>query len=252
MSGLKIDIDAAGIASQFKELALEVEQDIRKGVANLAAVTHAYVAEQASAELKTSRKTLIDNLGFEEVTDGIWVVSIDEKAFWLEEGIEPGHDMKPDLLKNNTKTSAKGHHYKSIPFDQGKAPSQLSPPGQYLLSLLKRRLKEAKIPFKKIEKNPDGSPRLGKLHSKNFDSPIPSRRGNTPALHGVTVYQTMTKTGNVRRDIMTFRTVSDGPASEGKWIHPGLKPKHYLERAMEWGVRQWEEQILPEILKKYE
>ena len=57
MSNLKIKIDTAAIAAQFKELALEVEQDLQKGVANLAAITHAKVAEMAGEELKTSRKT---------------------------------------------------------------------------------------------------------------------------------------------------------------------------------------------------
>lgn len=251
MSGLKINIDAASLAKQFKELAAEVEQDIRKGVQNLAAITHAKVAEMANAELKTSRKEFTDALGFEEIADGVWVVSVDQSGLWIEEGIEPGHDMKPDLLKNATKTSKEGNSYRSIPFEHSKAPSQLTQSSQNIVNLLKSELKKEKIPFKKIEKNSDGSPRIGKLHSKNFDSPIPGK-GNTPALKGVSIYQTKTKTGSIRRDILTFRTVSEGPRSAGKWIHPGKEPRHFLERAEEWALKTWEMDILPEILSKYD
>lgn len=250
MSGLNIKIDAAGIAAQFKELALEVEQDLQKGVANLAAITHAKVAEMANSELKTSRKTLTDNLGFEQISPGVWVVSIDEKAMWIEEGIDSNHDMKPDLLKNATKVSKDGHRYRSIPFDHSAPPSQLTPTANHIVGMLKESLKKEKIPFKKIERNEDGTPKLGRIHSKNFGGPIPGK-GNTPVLQGVNIYQSITKSGNVRRDILTFRTVSDGPGSQGKWIHPGKEPKHFLERAEEWAMKTWEDQILPEILAKY-
>jgi hypothetical protein len=67
----------------------------------------------------------------------------------------------------------------------------------------------------------------------------------------VSIYQSVTATGNVRRDILTFRTVSEGPASQGKWIHPGLPPKHFLDRASEWAIKEWENNILPAVLEKY-
>lgn len=247
---LKIKIDAASIAAQFKELKVEVEQDINKGVANLAAITHAKVAEMAGNELKTTHKTLTDNLGFEEVTPGVWVVSIAEDALWIEEGIEANKDMKPDLLKNATKTSASGFKYRSIPFDHGAPPSQLTNSAQNIVNKLRSELKKQGVPFKKIELNANGSPRTGKLHSLDIDSEVPGK-GNTPALKGVSIYQTVTKTGNVRRDILTFRTVSGGPASAGKWIHPGYTAKKFLDRAAEWATKEWEDKILPEILGKY-
>jgi hypothetical protein len=248
---LKINIDVAKIAAEFKELALEVEQDLNKAVSNLASMTHAKVAEMASEELHSTLKTLQDNLGFEEIAPGIWVVSIDQKALFLEEGIQAEKDMKPDLLKNATNTSKAGHKYRAIPFDHGKAPSQMTPYAQHLVAHIKSKLKKEKIPFKKIEKNKDGSPRTGKLHSFDIDSEKPTARASTPALKGVSIYQSVTATGNVRRDILTFRTVSEGPASQGKWIHPGLPPKHFLDRASEWALKEWENNILPAVLEKY-
>lgn len=247
---LKIKIDTQSIAKQFKELALEVEQDLNKGVANLASITHAKVAEMASDELHSSRKQLMDNLGFEEINPGVWVVSIDQDALWIEEGIEPNFDMKPGLLKGAQNTSKDGYKYRVIPMDHGKAPSQMNGYAQGLVAKIKANLKREGVPFKKIEKNANGSPRTGKLHEFSWDSEIPGK-GNTPALKGVSIYQTITKSGNVRRDILTFRTVSGGPKSHGKWIHPGYDPKRFLDRAAEWATKEWEDKILPEILSKY-
>lgn len=248
---LKINIDVAEIAKQFKELALEVEQDLSKAVGDLAAMTHAKVAEMASQELKSTLKKLQDNLGFEEISPGIWVVSIDEGALFIEEGIEANKDMKPDLLAGATKTSKSGYKYRSIPFDHGKSPSQMTPYAQSLVSRIKQTLRAEKIPFKKIEKNGDGSPRVGKLHAFNIDSEKPTKNASHPALKGVTIYQSVTPTGNVRRDILTFRTVSESPAQANKWIHPGMAPKHFLDRASEWAIKEWETNVLPQVLEKW-
>lgn len=248
---LKIKIDTSKIAQQFKSFAIEVEQDLNKGVANLAAITHAKVAEMASEELHSSRKQFTDNLGFEEVQPGVWVVSVDQGGLWVEEGIAPNTDMKPGLLKGATHTSKDGHKYRVIPMDHGKAPSQMNGYAQGLVARIKSNLKKEGVPFKKLETDANGSPRTGKLHTFNFKSEIPGK-GNTPALHGVSIYQTMTKTGNVRRDILTFRTVTDGPAGADKFFHPGFEPKKFLDRAADWAVQEWEQKILPEILGKYE
>lgn len=252
---LKFHIDAAKIASQFKEFATEIEQDLKKSIANLAAITHAKVQEMASQELKSSRKEFLDSLGFEEIADGIWVVSIDESGLWREEGIEPNFDMKPGLLSKNAKISKKGNKYKIIPFDYGKAPSQTAPSAQVIVNAIRQNLKRENVPFKKIERNPDGSPKTGKLHTFNFGNPNGRLggpgRGTTPAMKGVSIYQTITKSGNVRRDILTFRTVSSGPGSEGKWIHPGSEAKKFLDRALEFSINEFENKILPEILEKW-
>ena len=168
--------------------------------------------------------------------------------------------MKPGLLKNATKVSAAGYKYRTIPFDQGKSKSNSSGYEAGLVAKVKYNLRQINrirkkagqdsIPYKGIEKNADGTPKLGKLHSFNFGGAIPGK-GNTPALNGVSIYQTLTKSGNVRRDILTFRTVSGGPASEGKWIHPGREGSHFFENAEKFALKEWEETILPEILSKW-
>lgn len=254
--GLIFNIDAAKIAAMFKEFALEVEQDLQKAVANLAAITDAKVKEMAQQELKSSRQPFMDSLGFEEIAPGVWVISVGEEGMWVEEGIESNKDMKPDLLAEGAKTSRSGHRYKVIPFDYGSPPSTQTPSTQMIVSELKSKLKKENIPFKKIERNADGSPKVGKLHELDLGNPKGRSgglgKGNTPALNGLSIYQSITKSGNVRRDIMTFRTVSSGPGSAGKWHHPGLEAKKFLDRAVEWAAKEWEEKILPEVLKKWD
>lgn len=248
---LKININIDDITKQLKDYVQEIKEDIEKGAANLAAMTHAKVLEFAGEELHSSRKILTDNLGFEEISPGVWVVSINQDALWIEEGIEPNKDMKPDLLKENAHTSKSGSKYKAIPFEHSKAPSQLTPYAQGLVAKIKANLKKEGIPYKKVERNQDGSPRLGKLHTLNFEGGKPSAKATQDALKGVSIYQSLTKTGNVRRDILTFRTVSSGPNSEGKFIHPGYEAKKFLDKAMVWAQNEFDNNILPEILSKY-
>lgn len=246
---LKINIDAAALAKEFKEFAEEVERDIQKGMASLSTIAHAKIVELASAELQSTRETFLDNLSSpEQIAEGVWVISLNEKAFFVEEGLPAGFDMKPGLLKD-AKTSSKGYKYKVVPLDHGQPPSQMTQSARDIVSTLRTELKKKKIPFKKIEYNSDGTPRLGKVHSLNLPSDIPGK-GNTPALHRVSIYQSM-KNGNVRRDIMTFRTVTNGPGSDGKWIHPGLEAKKIMDKAADWAEQVFYDQILPEILDKW-
>ncbi len=93
-----------------------------------------------------------------------------------------------------------------------------------------------------------------RLHTFDFSKGRVSQAGAaavTPTSRESIYIEHLPKTGNVRRDIMTFRTVSNGPASEGKWIHPGTKRHKFLDRAEIWAMEEWETKILPEILDKY-
>lgn len=236
------------LTKEFKEFAKELESDINQAMGELAAITNAKVLEMAQKELKTSRKKYTDALGFEEVAPGIWVVSLDEKAFFIEEGLPDNFDMKPGLLKKG-ETSKDGTRYRVVPFDHTAPPSTMSITAQQIVQGIKTNLKKANIPFKKIEYNENGSPKTGKLHTLNFGGAIPGR-GNTPALQGINIYQQVTKTGQVKRSITTFRTVTDKQTD--KWINPGIQAKQFLDKAFDFALKSWEEQILPEILRKYE
>jgi hypothetical protein len=246
---IKIDIDAASIAREFKEMALEVEQDLRKGVGRLAASMHAKILEDSQQQLHTSRKKYADALNrLEEITPGVYVIALDESALWIEEGLSENYDMKPGLLKN-ARTSSNGKKYRVIPFEHSKPASEMTGLAQAISRQAGRELKKRGLPFKKLEYGPDARPIVSDspLHKFDFVSAIPGR-GNTPALKGLAIYQGMAN-GNVRRRITTFRTVSEDQI--GKWIHPGVEAKHFFESASEWGFREWENVMLPEILEKW-
>jgi hypothetical protein len=121
-----------------------------------------------------------------------------------------------------------------------------------------------------VERNPDGSPKTGLIHSLNLGG---EQRGQTytttyknpqgqplnapwksPVLDGVRIYQTATKgkggRESVRRDIMTFRVVSSKHFGL-KWNHPGLQGVKLLDEALQWAGEHWEMEILPSILEKF-
>lgn len=245
---LKVEIDIEKIASEFKKFELELTQELTEAVAGLAAMTHAKVIEDADQELKSTRELFKDNCKFEQLGPSLWSITILEPAMFIEDGIDKDFDMKPGMLKNG-KTGVNGNRYKIIPFDHAKAPSRMGGYAKQVSKEIRAKLKKENVNFKKIELNADGSPKLGKLHSFDFGGDIPGK-GNTPVMQGVSIYQSA-KGGNVRRDILTFRTVSSGPKSDGKWIHPGLKGKDFLTAAQKWALNEWENSILPPILEKW-
>jgi hypothetical protein len=253
---LKFQINADEIAAQFKEFADMVKADMRKAMDNLATLTRERIVEVAQngenekreGALNTSLKTYMDALSdAEEISPGVWVISLDEKALWIEEGMEK-HDMKPDLLK--------GRKSRIIPFRYDRAKTQNTPFTQGLIAQIRQALKRDKLSIKKIEYDKHGSPRIGKLHEYNLGGPRPGK-GNTPALTRLNVYQTplysdiATKKMHVKREVLTFRTVKK-EGQEGKWIHPGLKAKKYMDKAMDQAVQDWEQKILPEIVEKWQ
>lgn len=250
--GLKFELDIEQIASAFKEEAEKVQQALYEGVKQLSAMTYARTIELANEKLKSTRKSYIDALDYKEIQPGIWVVSLDAKMLWLEEGKSAG-SMVDDLLRNNAKTAKDGTKYKVIPFEHSKNPSDMSTRSQSLVSDLKRELKRQDIPFKKIEKNADGSPRIGKLHSLNIASPLPTPRASYSIFHGLSIYQRKTAEGKVKRDIMTFRIVSEKHKQTGKWyMADDIEARKFLDKAFEELVSKFETEIMPDILAKYE
>lgn len=233
----------------FGDIKEQIKEKVEKGVQSLAAMTHAKVAEMAQGELHSTRHIYMDALGFEQIAPNVWAVSLDaQKAGWIENGRKSG-PMFDDLLRKNAKVSKEGNRYKAIPFEHSKPPSQMTGEAQLLVTRIKSALKKEGIPFKKIEKDASGNPRLGKLHTLNIKSAPPTSRSTSPALFGVNIYQHKTSKGNVRRDIMTFRVISDKQRGTGKWEHPGTEPKNFFEKAYNWATRTWETEILPAILK---
>lgn len=276
---LKIQVDVKGIAEAMGVAVKEIEPILQGEIEQLAKFTKEAAQELAQSRLKDSkmRELYLDNLDWEQVTDGIWVVWLDQPAMWLEEGIKAG-DMKPWLLKNAKPVKNPGPNtgtkYKVIPFlygQSGKTTGNLTPTStpknsaftQSTIKDIRVKLQEEnamrklqnqpQVNLKNIEYNKDGSPKSGKLHEFNFGhgrgNAYPSPTATTRTLTRLSIYQTV-KDGKARRDILTFRTVSDGPGSQGKWMHPGRAPLKILDEAFKIAEDRWFQQVLPKIMEK--
>ena len=250
MADLLFKIDENDFKDVLEEFKKDVIKEVNESVGALSEMVFAKTLEFAQAGLHTTFHIYKDGLTTYKEGNGVFVINLDSKALWIEDGLPENFDMKPGLLKN-AKTSKSGHRYAVVPFKHDTKPSQNTPKAQGLIDQVKRVLKQENIPFKKIELDKNGSPRIGLLHKIDIDSAKPSAKASTPALQGLRIYQNKDQSGKVSRGIFTFRTVTDGPAGDGKWIHPGLEAKLFMDKAFEWGVGIWDTQIMPELLKKW-
>ena len=252
----------------------------KKAAAQLAAATHAKAVELASTKLHTRRQQFIDALSFKQVNEDTWLINLDRKARWIEEGMKP-HEMIDDLLKSpKAKQAADGSKYLVVPFKHNKGPTQSTVAQQDLTSTVKSFLRnhnkknpDNKIGYGTIERNPDGSPKLGLLHKFDIKSgynkthngpgqgwgPIGQvKMGATgiPFLQGIRIYQreVTNKQGkkSVERNIMTFRVVSSKHRGTGRWKHPGLEPAHIFDEAADWAMAEWpkiKESLMNELVR---
>ncbi len=250
MVNLKFEIDSKGIAETFGELKVNVQKDIQTSVESLANMTHARVMELARDNLGSLSKKYMEGVSFSNPEPNFWIVSLDEKLLWVEEGRKSG-SMVDDLLRTGAKTSKDGYKYKVIPFEHSKNPTEQSEKAQKLANEIKAVFKERGISWKKIEYDKSGSPRLGKIHSMNIESGRPTPKSKYPALHGVAVYQTKKPGGGISRDVMTFRIVSEKHKAEGKWVYPGRQGDKLLDKAFSWAMDVFDREILPAIFEKY-
>lgn len=263
MATLELNIDFAEILREHADQATAIQKELQVGVQALAASTHAHVLEEASKKLRSRQQAYTKATSLDRIADNVWAVTLHKEALWIEEG-QPAHSMIPDLLagaekRGKLRRAADGSSYMVVPFQHAKGPTQQTTEARGITQKLKAELKARKVPYQKIERNPDGSPKTGLLHKLNLGG---EQRGATahnapwasPVLDGVRIYQHVTKgqggkTG-VRRDIMTFRVASSKHFGQ-KWNHPGQTGVHLIDEALTWASNHWEAEILPSILARF-
>jgi len=250
MADLKFDVDVRQLSEKFGNLKEQVQKDITKGVENLATMTHAKANELARDELNSLSKKYMDNLEFSNPAPNLWVVTLKEPAMWIEDGRKSG--FMEELLSGKSSRQGKNGRYAIVPFEHSKPPTEQSPKAQALAQQIKDALKKEGINWKKIERHEDGSPRIGRLHNINVESArIKPEHKNSPGM-GVRVYQTKDpNTGNVRRDVMTFRVITEKHRQAGLWHHPGRQGNKLLDKAFNWAQKTFYKEILPAIFEKY-
>lgn len=269
---VNFDLSAlGGLMEADKAIRAEVENAGRQ----LIAMTRAHIVEQASQKLRSRRQLYVDSLTHFQADENTFIVNLDGKARWIEDGM-PEHNMLDDLLSSpKAKTAADGSKYLVVPFQHNVGPSVQTPAQANLLATIKTELRKASIPFGKIEKNAQGEPKLGLLHKLNL--PTPTRSGNGPGqghgpvgdpiqgwsadgksgipiLKGARIYQQKVKNDkgkeSVQRTIMTFRVASSKHREDAdRWDHPGLEPTHFMDEGTEWAQQQWDQIIAPKLFE---
>lgn len=215
----------------------------------------------ALARLNSTAEQYINALEFTQIAPNVWSVGLREEAQHLEEGYT-GFDMKPGLLKNAKKISKQGFKYRSIPMEKkstgkGKAGTTT---GDMLNDL--KRLRGV-FGDKGTTKDANGKPILGKTLSfnrdqvgrwsmKNYGTGEVTDKGQVAMsegsgygkhLEGVVKYQYQTKSGGVRSQFITFRTVSENPKYKDKWIHKGFGGIHLFRDLEDFAYRTLEQKL---------
>lgn len=283
--------------SAFKDLGDDLQGALKKAcddaAMKLAAATHGKAVEIANQKLHSRRRAYIEALSLRQEGD-VWVLSLNGSARWIEDGMPP-HNMLDNLLSSPKAQRAKdGSRYVVIPFEHGpgKGPAEDTPAHQDLVNTLKKEMKrgvidldhpekgkKVKIRWNELERDPQGKPKLGRLHRFNVGhSPLkthdgpgqgrgpigdarqgPNMRqragggpagGGNPFLQGVSVYQNLDDKGNVQRSVVTFRIASSKQDGEDIWNHPGLEGTNILDDAWAWAMEQVESLILPQLIEK--
>jgi hypothetical protein len=261
---LTFDIDC--LKNLEKTIRDDVERHAKDAMTGLANQAHAKLIELAQRDLHSTREKYLDSVSFFEAAEGMFVLAIDEKAMWIEEGLEP-YNMIDTLLKSPKAKHGKNGKYMTIPFDQkGKASSQTSYQTD-LTNAIKTELKSRKLPgLSTIEKGIDGKPKTGLIHKLDVKTPLKTHQGpgqgkgaigqprqgvtGIPHLQGLRIYQHKLNSGKVVKTAMTFRTVSESQRGSGAWDHPGVDGKLLIDKTYEWCLEEYHGAILPQILER--
>jgi hypothetical protein len=264
------NLDLGPIIAMVKGFDKAVHKAMNDAARDLTAQTHAHILEEVQAKLHSTRQKYVDALSYKQVDTDTWVIELGKEAMFIEEGIKPNTDMLDALLKSpKAKTAKDGSRYIVVPFEHKKGSTSQTPAQSTLTNTIKSEMKKRKIPYGKLETGADGKPKTGLLHS--FDimkQPIKTAPGagsghgpigqvkqgptGIPHLQGVRVYQTKVKDKqgkeSVKKSIMTFRVASSKMKGQGRWVHPGLEAKKFLDEAAEWALKEFEGRIRDQIL----
>jgi hypothetical protein len=263
-----LNLDLSPLISIDDQLKPAVEKAMAEAARRLTAATHAHLLENVQNKLHSTRQKYIDALQMAQISDQAWVIVLEPQAFWIEDGLPPNRDMTEDLLKpgrgsstgkNNIRTARDGSRYRSIPFQHNKPPTQQTPIQKSLTDAIKSEMKARKIPYGKLETDTGGQPKEGLLHSfdvvrRGKGAAIPVGKSGVSLLQNVRVYQkkSVDRRGKetIQKGIFTFRTVSSKHAGSGKWVHPGLAPRNFMEDAYTWALAEWTNKIGPETVER--
>lgn len=282
---LRLHLDLAGLESLLT-LPQRTDAALKEAVRDLTSMAHAKATEIAQQKLKTRRKLFVESLSVSQINEFTWVLVLDAKAVWVDEGMDP-HDMLQALLRSpKAKTAKDGSKYMVVPFQHGSS-SDNGPVQQESVDAIKSAMKQRGIPFGKVERDSSGRPKYGLLH--RFDATAPLKGGMGPGqghgqvgsprqgmtarnaavlqgaggfesskrsgggtghLQGVAVYQHPGAGKGTQRSIMTFRVASSKQQGGGRWQHPGLEKAAIFDEVFAWISTTWEKDVGPAVMEK--
>lgn len=245
-----------GLGKDINKLTEDIAKEAKQQVQVLAAQAHSMIVQKAQTRLRSTRTQYIDALSIEKISSSedneIWAVTLNKSAGWIEDG-QKAHNMIDALVNGpKAKVSKEGHKYNVIPFKQNKPSSEMSLAQNKLANYVKQQLKDRGLD-KTITQN--GKPILGRAATVNLGSgPVtPKPQWRSPLLSGITVYQREEKTANgksrIKRDVMTFRVVSEKQKGSGLWDHPGRAAANFFEETSKELDVIWE-QMVKDIVAK--
>lgn len=244
MFKINTDLSAfAGLSVITENLQKEIEQAGEK----LVIATHAKIIEDVNTRLHSSKNTYLSSLKVVRPSNDTWIILLEPKAMWIEEGVAPNTEMIDQTLK--------GKESKVIPFQHNVVKQEQTTAQASLTQTLKSEMKKKGIPFDRLERDSSGKPKIGRLHSFDVIKNVPkSKFTGQSYLQKVNVYQRQIKnsTGKMstQRSIMTFRTMSVKQKGTGMWVHPGYAAQKFLDEAFEWAQNKWNNEILPDLLNR--
>lgn len=267
--GVNIHIDDSALET-FDKLDKVIEAECKELGRQLSAMVYSKVVDYAGQRLNSRYAMYLQGLKQPVEVDGVFVVELDAKLMWIEDGMEP-HDMLDKLLASpKAKTSKDGSKYVVVPFKHdvekvSTGESIVTNAHNDLISTIRKTMEQKNIPWSDIETNKSGKPKLGRIHTFNImNSPLKThqgpeqghgaigqpRQGNTgiPFLQGVNVYQKQRK-GKVTKDIVTFRIASESQRGQ-KWMHPGLAGVHILNDVYQWAEQEIRDKIAPQVSER--
>ncbi len=277
MFSINVDIsqleELLGLDSALKKIAAEAGDELSK-------MAVARAKEKAAEKLHTRRKMYQDGLSWEKHGQDTWMIVLDGKVRWIDDG-QTAFDMLKGLLNSPKAKNGKNGKYLVVPFHTGPKGSAEgtntrignTQAQQDLTKAVKEALTAKNIPFAKIEKDSQGNDLMGKLHSFSVNTaPVKQdagpgqRRGpvgevmqgsknkgeksGSPFLQGVSIHQFKDKSGKTKRSILTFRVATESQGGMAKWEHPGNDAVDILEKAVEEAIEMWQKDAAPQLMDK--
>lgn len=263
---LKLNVNADELAKELQASVEDTTARLKQGLQKLTIQTHAKVIEIATAKLDGYKLNAYlgdggSNLGWSQIGDGFYAVTLNAKGRMFEEDAPPRSMATDDWLLKNAKTSKSGSRYKSIPMPV-KYNDKTSGPNAAINALARTAIQQARTPdgkrlsTMKLQRGPDGKPKTGIIQKIKIEPPFSSKQA--PGLYSQPrsaeaakatglkqhngifklsgmAFSQVKKGGRVVKEAVVFRTVSSKNAAESdRWMYPAIKGIYAMDKAFLW------------------